>query len=132
MEEARKALFEKVIKRYALQGVARHATLAPRQRNLVEQISRYPGFGANFKVYQKTWPENSFYHVTHMQLFSGRYGRLRGLKYWKGQLVSNSYEKIPKILQRGLWRFDPTDPAFTPQKVKLDNGNEYDLGVLHA
>lgn len=115
MEEARKALFEKVIKRYTLREVARHATLASGSKNLLEMITRYPGFGSHFKVSKRTWPENSFYHVTRMQLFGGRYGRLYGLKYWNGELVSDKFEKIPRVLQRGMWRFDPTDPAFTPQ-----------------
>ena len=31
-----------------------------------------------------------------------------------------------------MWKYDLSDPDFTPQHVKLDNGNEYDLGVLNA
>ena len=67
-----------------------------------------------------------------MKLFGGRYGRLKGLKYWKGELVGDKYEKIPRVLQRGMWQYDLSDPEFTPQHIKLDNGNEYDLGTLNA
>ena len=83
-------------------------------------------------MFKKTWPEGCFYHVTDMKLFGSRFGRLKGLKYRNGELVSSKYEKIPRVLTRGMWKYDLTDPAFTPQVVKLDNGNEYDLGTLNA
>ena len=67
-----------------------------------------------------------------MKLFSGRYGRIYGLKYEDGKLASNKFEKIPEVLHRGMWKFDCTDPEFTPQQVKLENGNTYDLGKLHG
>ena len=45
-----------------------------------------------FKVYKKSWPADSFYHITEMKLFGGRYGRIKGLKYWKGELVGDKFE----------------------------------------
>ena len=45
MDEARKALFEKVIKTYSFKEIVRHHTIGSGQKNLVELISRYPGHG---------------------------------------------------------------------------------------
>ncbi len=56
MEEARRLLYEKAIKKFTLQEVTKHKSL--RQKNLVEMLSGYPGYGNGFKVYQKYWPAN--------------------------------------------------------------------------
>ena len=55
MEEAKRAVFERVIKKYTLKEVVKHSSLGAGQRNLIELISRYPGQGLGFKVYKKTW-----------------------------------------------------------------------------
>jgi hypothetical protein len=45
MEEARKKLFEKAMKKFTMAELTKHQTFGSGQRNLVELISRYPGFG---------------------------------------------------------------------------------------
>ena len=61
MEEAKKKLFEKVIKKFTMAELVKHSSIGSGQKNLIELISRYPGFGRGFKVFKKTWPENSYY-----------------------------------------------------------------------
>ena len=56
MEEARRKLFEKVVKKYTMAELVRHRTLGPGQHNLIELITRYPGYGVGFKAVRKTWP----------------------------------------------------------------------------
>merc|ERR1711990_1028475 len=111
MEEVRKALFERVIKRYTLADIVKHQTLGSGQRNLIELISRYPGQGAGFKVFKKTWNEGHFYHVKDVQMFNGRYGKVYGYLYKNGQMEKRKIEKVPRVLQRGLWQFEAADPA---------------------
>ncbi len=43
MEEARRLLYEKAIKRFTLEEVTKHKTLS--YKNLIEMISRYPSKG---------------------------------------------------------------------------------------
>ena len=74
MEEARKALFEKAIKKYTLKEMTRHATIGAGQKNLFELISKWPGHGQGFKVYKKTWPEGCFYHIHKIQAFVSDWG----------------------------------------------------------
>lgn len=69
MEEARKKLFEKAIRKFTLKELVKHRTLGSGQKNLVELISRYPGFGSGFKVYRKTWPQNSYFELKNVHLF---------------------------------------------------------------
>ena len=69
MEEARRALFERVIRKYTLAEVVKHRSLGAGQRNLIELISRYPGQGLGFKVFKKTWHEGSFFHVKRVDMF---------------------------------------------------------------
>ena len=69
MEEARRALFEKVIRKYTLQELVKHRTMGAGQKNLIELISRYPGQGLNFKVFRKTWHEGTFFHIKRVELF---------------------------------------------------------------
>jgi len=45
MEEAKKKLFEKAIKRFVLNDLVQHQSIGSGQKNLVELISRYPGYG---------------------------------------------------------------------------------------
>jgi hypothetical protein len=45
MEEAKRKLFEKAVKKFTLSEVTRHARIGPGQKNLVELISKYPGNG---------------------------------------------------------------------------------------
>lgn len=45
MEEARKKLFEKVIKKFTLQDLVKHHSIGAGQKNLVEMVSKYPNFG---------------------------------------------------------------------------------------
>ena len=69
MEEARRALFERVIKKYTMQEVVKHRSYGSGQRSLIELISRYPSHGLHFKVFKKTWHEGSFYHVRRTDIF---------------------------------------------------------------
>ena len=69
MEEARKALFQRAIRKYTLAEVVKHRSYGAGQRSLIELISRYPGHGVGFKVFKKTWPEGSFWHVRHVEMF---------------------------------------------------------------
>ena len=68
IEEAKKLLYEKVVKKFAMQEVAKHKTLI-QNKNLIETISRYPGNGVGFKVWPKWYPENHFYHIRKVMLF---------------------------------------------------------------
>ena len=67
MEEAKRLLYEKAIKKFTMQEIVKHKTI--KHKNLIELISRYPGYGGGFKVYSKWWPENTFYHIRQVQLF---------------------------------------------------------------
>jgi hypothetical protein len=69
MEEARKKLFEKVIKSFEMKQLIRHQTIGSGQKNLIELISRYPGHGLGFKVHRKTWPEDSYWLIKDVHLF---------------------------------------------------------------
>jgi hypothetical protein len=69
MEEARKKLFEKAVKKFTLKELVRHQSIGSGQHNLVELISRYPGFGQGFKVFKKTWPADCYWHVKRIELF---------------------------------------------------------------
>mmetsp|Transcript_37154 Transcript_37154/g.48863 ORF Transcript_37154/g.48863 Transcript_37154/m.48863 type:complete len:129 (+) Transcript_37154:15-401(+) len=124
MEEARRALFERVIRKYALAEVTKHRTLGAGQRNLIELISRYPSYGMGFKVFKKTWHEGCFWHVKKVDMFNGRYGRLWGYRYEKGELLKPKIQRIPGVLKRGMWQFDCTDTNYTPAVAQLDNGNQ--------
>ncbi len=66
MEEARRLLYEKVIKKFTLQEITKHRTI--KHKNLIEMISRYPGYGVGFKVNRKWWPEGMFLHVKQVHL----------------------------------------------------------------
>jgi hypothetical protein len=66
LEEAKRLLYEKAIKRFTLQEVTKQKTIGT--KNLIELISRYPGQGEGFKVYNKYWPENMFFHVKKVDL----------------------------------------------------------------
>ena len=55
------SLFEKVVKKFTMADLVRHQSIGSGQKNLIELISRYPGYGKGFKVFKKTWPENSYY-----------------------------------------------------------------------
>ena len=69
MEEAKKALFERVIKKYTLAEVIKHGSYGPGQKNLIELIARYPGQGQGFKVFKKTWSEDHFFHIKRVHMF---------------------------------------------------------------
>lgn len=69
MEEARKKLFEKAMKKFTLKDLVKHQSIGSGQKNLIELISRYPGFGQGFRVFKKTWPVNSYYHIRQVHLF---------------------------------------------------------------
>ena len=69
MEEAKRALFDRAIRKYALKELVKPSTLGAGQHNLVELVGRYPGHGLSFKVFKKTWPEGSFWHVKSVQMF---------------------------------------------------------------
>lgn len=69
MEEARKKLFEKAMKKFAMGDLVKHHTIGSGQKNLIELISRYPNFGNGFRVFKKTWPADSFYEIKNVHLF---------------------------------------------------------------
>ena len=67
MEEARRILYEKAIKKFTLQEVTRHHKMP--YKNLVEMLTRYPGNGEGFKVTAKWWQPGTFFHIKNVQLF---------------------------------------------------------------
>ena len=67
IEEAKKMLYQKVIKRFTLEDVTRHRKF--QHKSLIEMLSRFPSHGKDFKVMHVNWPENTFYHVTKVNLF---------------------------------------------------------------
>ena len=79
MEEARRLLYEKVIKKFTIEQVTKHKKI--QNKNLIEMLSGYPGYGNGFKVNRKWWPQGMFFHVKKVDLFSGRYGKLQGVLY---------------------------------------------------
>ncbi len=67
MEEIKKELYTKVIKKFTLHDIARHKTI--RHKNLIETMSIYPRYGVGSKIKRKTWPKDKFIHVTKIELF---------------------------------------------------------------
>ena len=126
MEEAKKLLYEKVIKKFTLQEITKHKT--EKYKNLIEMISRYPNYGVGFKVYRKWWPQNMFYHVRKVDLYSPRHGKVWGIKYINNELAGNKVEIVNEVLKRGMWQYSLYDPKYTEQVVTLDNGTTMDLG----
>ena len=89
MEEARKKLFEKAIKRFTINDLVKHQAIGSGQKNLVELISRYPNFGQGFKVYKKTWPENCYYKLTNVHLFVSTLVRVCLLLFFRAGASDN-------------------------------------------
>ena len=83
-------------------------TSKPGQQNLYDMIGRFPGRGVGFKVFRKSWPEESYWHIKFADKLSpcGKKFRVYGVKYWKGQLVSDSISRINGANKRGIWQFD--------------------------
>jgi hypothetical protein len=67
IEEAKRLIYEKAIKRFSISDVTKHKTIM--SKNLVELISRYPGNGEGFKVSHRFWPDNTYYHIRQINLF---------------------------------------------------------------
>lgn len=61
MEEARRLLYEKAIKKFTLQEITKQQNMS--YKNLIEMISKYPGNGVGFKVWSKWWEPGTFFHV---------------------------------------------------------------------
>jgi hypothetical protein len=125
MEEARKLLYEKAIKKFTMQEITKHRTA--KSKNLVEMLSRYPGYGVGFKVQRKWWPAGTFMHVKRVHLFSPRYGQMWGVMYKDNQIAGNKVEKITEALKRDEWSYELSDASFTEHQVTLDNGLTMDL-----
>jgi hypothetical protein len=125
MEEARRLLYEKAIKKFTLQEVTKHKTI--KHKNLVEMLSRYPGYGVGFKVHRKWWPENMFFHVKRVELQAPRFGKMWGVMYKDGAITGTKIEPIDGILKRGVWNYHNQDEAFTEPSITLDNGLTMDL-----
>ena len=126
LEEARRLLYEKAIKKFTLQEVTKHRVI--KNKNLIEMLSRYPGYGVGYKVTRKWWPQGQFMHIKNVELYSARFGRAWGIMYKDGQIASNKIEKIDGVLKRGMWQYELSDAAFTEQTVELDNGLKFNLG----
>ena len=157
MEEARKKLFQKAIRTFEFQNLVRHQTIGSGQKNLVELISRYPQHGNGFKVYKKTWPEDSYWQLKDVQMLvsltnfaqnfnrtctpffdvliallfqNGRNARLYGVQFWKGKMISKKVEQVPGVLKRGMWQYT-VDENMKERNVTLDNNNKYDVVDLN-
>ena len=92
MEEARRLLYEKAIKKFTLQDITKHKAYS--QKNLIEMLTGYPGYGEGFKVYHKFWPQGSFYHVKQVHLYGPRFGRIFGVLYQNNQIAGNKVARI--------------------------------------
>lgn len=126
MEEARRLLYEKAIKKFTLADVTKHRTI--KNKNLIEMLTRYPGYGVGYKVARKWWPQGQYFHVKNVELYSARYGKLWGILYRDNKIAGNKIEPIDGVLKRGMWNYELVDASKTEQEVTLDNGVVFNLG----
>ena len=69
-------------------------------------VTRFPGKGKGMKVFRKTWPENTYWQVMHVEMTSEKTAKFFGIKYENGKLCSTKVDKIPGVAKRGIWQFD--------------------------
>ncbi len=65
-EKVAQNIFKQAVKTFELKDLIRHRNI--KQKSLVEMLSRFPGSGAGFKVYRRTWPRGMYYQVSHANL----------------------------------------------------------------
>ena len=70
------------------------------------------------KVFRKTWPENTYWHIMHVQMTSDKSAKFFGIKYENGILSSNKVDKIPGVAKRGIWQFDINNSFTLEEEVK--------------
>ena len=71
---------EEKVKTYTLQDVTKHANIGAGQKNIFELISRWPGYGAGFKLYKKQWPKDCFFHAKEVMVGVSLMKRLTSLE----------------------------------------------------
>ena len=70
-------------------------------------ISRFPKYGKGFKVFKKTWPEDVYWLITHVDPKNPPTQiKYYGLRYEGGKLQSESIHFIQGTHKRGIWQFD--------------------------
>ena len=69
-------------------------------------IMRFPKHGLGMKVWRKTWADNNYFLIKHVEMSSKKSARMYGLKFENDKLVGTKVERIRGVTKRGIWQYD--------------------------
>ncbi|CAG9313994.1 unnamed protein product [Blepharisma stoltei] len=88
---------------------------AKNYKDLYELAGQYRCKGVGFHFWRSTWPPNSYYTITKMDLKDPSHGKAWGILTWKGKKGVKE-EKIASPLKKGTWRFKIPELKIEPEE----------------
>ncbi|CAJ0768482.1 11039_t:CDS:2 [Entrophospora sp. SA101] len=80
-------------------------------KNLIDLINVYPKYGIGLKVIPYKWIKkgnlNSYYEVSSVKLKNVAHGRIFGIKYYKGKMVTKKEKEVIKWTYSNNWHLWP-------------------------
>ena len=74
--------------------------------SLYQSCGQMPNHGVGAKFWRKTWPENSYWTLTQVDLKDPGHGKAFGKLTWKG-VESDKIDRVRSPLKRGVWQYEP-------------------------
>lgn len=93
--------------------------------NLMEKLTMYPSNGVGFRVRKIHWKDNRYIEVLQVDAKSNKEGRIYGLEYVDGEIVSDGPFELEGVSTRGLYNYE-----LGTSYAELDNGLVYTVADM--
>lgn len=74
--------------------------------NLIEKITMYPSNGVGFRVRKIDWKDNRYIEIVQVEVKNNREGRVFGIEYKNGEIVSQGPFELEGVSTRGLYNYE--------------------------
>lgn len=118
-------MVQRLNKSFSLKDIIFKKKFSAESQNLIEKISMYPSKGVGFRVRKIDWKENRYFQIVQVKLVNNRQGKVYGLEFLDGKVISDGAVEIDGVTTRGLYNYE-----LGTSYAETDNGLVYTVADM--
>ncbi len=99
-------LIQRLNKSFTLKDLIFKKKFNAESSNLIEKLTMYPSNGVGFKVRQIDWKDNRYIEVVQVKAKNNRQGKVYGVEFLDGKIISDGPFEIEGVTTRGLYNYE--------------------------
>jgi hypothetical protein len=99
-------LLSRLNKTFTLKDLTFKKKFSADSANLIEKLTMYPSNGVGFRVRKIDWKDNKYIEVLQVKLKNNRQGKVYGVEYLNGEIISDGPFELDGVTTRGLYNYE--------------------------